>query len=189
MTSDAQAEAEYQGPNVAGRRKAYGWFIGLAVVVFLVAAVDILFLDSILEYGVYAALVLLFILAIILLFARSGPKEKEEELEPVPLDGKEQLHCPHCAHVFVMETPKNTKKWQRKVAFTCPECGNKGVLPPANATPVEAVVPGGDLQSRSFRCGVCHEGWSVGVIGHRLKKKPFFDACPSCGSPADVRMV
>lgn len=187
--SDDTFDHDYQGPNVEGRRKAYGWFIALAILVFLVAAIDILFLDSILKYGVYAALGLLLLLAIILLFARGEPREEEEELEPLSLDGKEQLHCPHCAHVFVMETPKNTKKWQRKVAFTCPECGNKGVLPPANATPVEAVVPGGDVKGRSFRCGVCQEGWSVGVIGHRLKKKPFFDACPSCGSPADVRVV
>ncbi len=180
---------EYQGPNVERRRMAYTWFIILAIVTFVVALVDILFLDNLLMYGVFAALGVLFLLAIIFLFARGEPKDEEEELEPLALEGSEHLHCPHCAHVFALETPKNTKNWKRKVAFTCPECGNKGILPPANATPLEAVVPGGEVVTKNFRCGVCNEGWSVGVIGHRLKKKPKFDACPSCNSAADIRMV
>lgn len=174
--------------DIDNRRKAYAWIIILAILVFIVAVVDILALDAILKVGVFAALGILAIAAIVLLFEQTE-KEEEPEPEPVILEDEEHLHCPHCAHVFSMETPKNTKNWKRKVSFTCPECGQKGILPPANATPLEAVVPGGDVKGKSFQCGICHQGWSVGVIGHRLKKKPLFDACPSCGSPEDIRVV
>jgi rubrerythrin len=106
--------------------------------------------------------------------------------EPLKLGGKEHLRCPNCAHVFTVETPKNTKDWTRGVAFGCPECGEKGVLPPRNATPVEAVIPAGETVARRFHCGSCSAEWSVGVIGHRLKKNPEFEACPSCGEAGHI---
>ncbi len=121
---------------------------------------------------------------------RRAEKHGHEDAEDIkPLKGVEHLRCTNCAHVFTVQTPKSTKKWTREVAFSCPECGQKGVLPPRNATPVEAVVPGGETVQRRYQCDHCREEWAVGVIGHRLKKDPQFEACPSCGESGHVQAV
>lgn len=176
--------------DVPKRRMGYWAFLWTAVVVFIVSLVDIIFLDEVLFWGVIAAYVILLIWGITLLFSRSIGGEEPDEFFGVVAeddadwtrDGKvEHLRCTNCAHVFGFDM-KHLDDDKAHVAFNCPECGATGKLPARNATPVEAVVPGGRMHGPKFHCNECAEEWSVGAIGHEPKAEVRFDACPHCQS-------
>lgn len=174
--------------NVPLRRTGYGWFIFLAITIFLVSVADIVFLDSMLKWGVIGVLAVILIWAIILLFSRRW-KEVEEGDDFDEVDYQENgdyLRCRTCYHVFRFDMDHVTDDHREHVAFNCPECGAMGNLPAANMPKVNAPVPGGDIHATDFSCGACEAHWTVGAIGHDGKADVGFEACPHCGGKDQI---
>lgn len=178
--------------NVPTRRKAYWAFLWIAIAVFVVSILDILFFEEVLFWGVIAAYVILFVWGIVLLFSRRWADDEEDDFvgvvddEPASGDWRndgrvQHLRCVKCAHVFGFDM-KHIDDDKAHVAFNCPECGATGKMPRPNAEVVEAVVPGGRMKGPRFECHDCNEQWAVGAIGHEPKADVKFDACPHCQS-------
>lgn len=172
--------------NVRLRRKWYGLFIFLAIAVFVVALVDMGFLDNVLEYGVYGAFALMALVALLMYFTRrntfSRVHSQESSLEEA------LLQCPECKNIF--DFRETHFREHQKVAFSCPVCGTYGALPGIESAPVKKRVPEGDLRAYEYRCANCREDIRVGVFGaedevHRSE----FRACPHCGEKGTIEIV
>ncbi len=175
--------------DVPKRRTAYWAFLASAIVVFFVSIADILWLDSVLFWGVIAAYAILFIWAFVLLFSRSNRDEYDEDFFDAPTSGVDwrndgrvdHLRCAQCRHVFAFDM-KHIDDDRAHVAFNCPECGATGKMPKPSTPVVEAVVPGGAMHGPRFTCYDCDEQWAVGAIGHEPKADVRFASCPHCKS-------
>lgn len=174
--------------NVPLRRTAYGWFVVLAVIAFIVGVVDIIYLDDELMYGVFGAFGVIFLWGLLLLASR---KKKEDILEFQVADTmdlqEEYLRCPECRHVFQFDMEHRDDR--KDVNFTCPECAFVGKLPPADREPVPAAVPGGTGEGPAFVCDECGEHWRVGTLGHDPKEEVRFSACPHCGEKENFSLL
>lgn len=170
--------------NVPLRRTGYGWFMVLAVLVFIVSVIDIVYLDEVLYYGVLGAYALLLIWALLLLASRKRKSGDDDEMLEFQLADEmslkeEYLRCPECRHIF--EFDMEHRDGRKGVNLSCPECGYIGRLPPADRERVAAAVPGGEADGPTFVCDACGEHWLVGTIGHKPKHDVQFSACPNCG--------
>lgn len=170
--------------DVPKRRKAYGWFIALAILVFIVSLVDILFLDQLLFWGVIAAYAILIVWAFFLLFSRRG----EERMRQATATDRDYLRCGTCRHVFAFDM-QHLHDPRKPVVFTCPECGTPGRLPDTEKGAAPAAIPGGGSFGPRFLCENCGERWSVSALGHDPKSDVHFEACPHCGDEDSMRMV
>lgn len=170
--------------DVPRRRKAYGWFIVLAILVFVVSLVDILFLENALFWGVIAAYAVLLVWGIFLLFSRRG----EERVRQATVTDRDYLRCGTCRHVFAFDM-QHLHDPRKPVVFTCPECGTPGRLPNTEKGAAPAAIPGGGTFGPRFLCDNCGERWSVAALGHDPKSDVHFQACPHCGSEEDMRKV
>lgn len=182
MSETAQERPQYRA-NVSLRRKLYVVIILLAIAVFALAVVDILWLDEALYYGVLGGFGVLFLWALLMLFSR----RHEYEVISTAME-KTYLRCKTCRHVFGfdMQHPHEARK---PVVFTCPECGTPGRLPVDDSHAQPAAVPGGGTEGPRFKCDACDEHWSVGALGHTPKAEVRFEACPHCGEKGQMRLL
>jgi Zn finger protein HypA/HybF involved in hydrogenase expression len=182
-----EAKFAHLRANVQLRRTGYTWFIVSAILLFLVSLVDIMFLDSVMEWGIIGALGVLVIWALVLFFSRAwnGVEDGDvefEEIEDEDFVAKgDFLRCKTCMHVFRFELDHVQDEHREHVAFNCPECGTMGYLPSPEQETVKAPVPGGEVYATDFSCGSCDAHWTVGAIGHEGKADVGFEACPHCG--------
>ncbi len=167
--------AQYRA-NVKRRRTAYLWFIIAVAVVFLVSVADIIWLDSVLKYGVYAAIVVLFIWAIVLLFSR--------KLSDAWNVGEVVLSCPNCENAFLYAAGHADNKGNARM--TCPICEHVADLPVSKDQVREMNIPTGDRFDHAYHCTHCDENIVVSTLGSKAHDVQF-DACPHCGEHNSVR--
>lgn len=161
--------------NVSWRRKAYFWFIIAVVAVFLISLVDIIWLDEVLQWGVYIAIIGLFIWAVILLFA--GVISNAWNV------GEVALSCPNCDHVFLMATDHADNKGHARM--TCPVCAFAGDLPVSEDQVTEMIIPEGKRTDQAYQCTSCEEHIVISTIGDNPRPVQF-ESCPHCGEHGTV---
>ncbi|HLF16645.1 MAG TPA: hypothetical protein VI796_04345 [Candidatus Thermoplasmatota archaeon] len=169
--------------NVARRRALYGVFILLAIVVFVASLMDIMFLESKMQYGVYGAYGLLFVIGVILLISR---KRSEAEIAQLAALEKALLSCPQCKSIFQFGEVHFSGR--KKISFSCPVCGTYSALPDAESEPVRAPPPTGELREVTYQCEHCLERITVGVFGEQELHESRFRACPNCGEKDFVKV-
>jgi DNA-directed RNA polymerase subunit RPC12/RpoP len=170
--------------NVRRRRLAYKLFIVVALLTLVLAVVDILYLDSALQYGVYAILGILFLWGIFMLFSR---KRGEEELEAMQRMERTLLQCPDCKAVFQYGQIHFSD--HKEGVFSCPVCGVYSRLPKPDAQPVKALAPEGNLKEFGYTCRNCGEEFRVGTYGETPIHAVRFRLCPNCGEKNYVERI
>lgn len=189
------AKYQHLRANVRRRRRLYGLAIFLAIVVFVVTIVDILFLreeawnaDKVevagftwglieaIAYGLYA---LLFLFAIFWLFSR---RRHREELAALAELERTLLACPDCNAILELGLAIPGDK---AVAMSCPNCGRFNRVRP-DAPTMHAETPVGRPQELRFTCTDCNEEIGVGMFG-RAPGPVQFRACPHCGMTGTVK--
>lgn len=168
--------------NVSRRRVAYVLFILLAIGVFALSIVDIVYLDSKLEFIlVFPLYVLLFVLAIILLFSRRRQQEDIAEIRDLE---RALLQCPDCKNVFQYGAINFHDA--NKTAFSCPVCGVFSALPDPDQEPVKVLRPEGDFREIQYHCNNCTEDLAVGTFGETPLHLVRFRACPHCSEKGHI---
>lgn len=163
--------------NVKLRRMWYGWFIIFALVLLVAAAVDIMFVDEKLKWGIIGALGVLVIIAFLMLFTRTN--EFAEEMDTGELE-EAMLQCPECNTIFDMKET-HFREHIKGTSFSCPHCGNFGSLPGIDAQPIKKRIPEGELRAYSYQCTGCNEIVELGVFGRTDIFRSEFRTCPHCG--------
>lgn len=161
--------------NVSWRRKAYFWFIIAVIAVFLISLIDIIWLDEVLQWPVYIAIIGLFIWAVILLFA--GVRKDAWNV------GEVVLSCPNCDHVFLYAADHADNKGHARM--TCPVCAFVGDLPVSEDQSTEIHMPEGRRSDQAFSCTSCDERIVISTIGDNPRPVQF-EACPHCGARGSI---
>jgi transcription elongation factor Elf1 len=146
------------------------------VAVFLVSVADIIWWDSVLKYGVYAAIAVLFIVAIVLLFSRA--------LSGTWKVGEVVLSCPSCENAFLYAADHADNKGH--ASMTCPICAHVADLPVSRDQSREMAIPTGQRYDHAYHCLACEEHIVVTTLGSDSGDLQF-DACPHCGEHETVR--
>ena len=178
------AKYEHLRANVRRRRLAYKLFIFVSLLTLVLAVVDILYLDSLLQYGVYGIFGLLFLWGVFLLFSRRRP---QEELEEVHRLERTLLQCPDCKSVFQYGQVHFDK--HQPGVFSCPVCGVYSRLPPPDAPAVKALAPEGNVKEFGYVCRNCGEEFRVGTYGEAPLHAVRFRTCPNCGEKNRVERI
>lgn len=178
---------EHLRANPGKRKGAFAMFLVLAFVLVGAAVADILFLDSVLKWGVLGLFALLLVWGLFLLFSRrirtsraaySSVDTHQWEDEAGWTD-RALLRCPDCQNIF--EYSEDHLDDRRDSAFSCPVCGRYSHLPKSDAEPVRAPVPEGDAQEVAYVCMECHERIRIGTFGEDPHYESTFRTCPHCG--------
>lgn len=169
--------------NVRRRRLGYVLILVFAFVTLLATLVDIVYNDSDLKWPLLALYLILLVWGILMLFSRRRHLQEVAELESMQ---RTYLECDHCRNVF--QFGELRLKDRKKVAFSCPVCGEDSNLPAPDAQPVERVLPDASVVESTYSCGNCREQIVVGTFGGKPKDSSF-QACPSCGVAGQVNLA
>jgi transcription elongation factor Elf1 len=189
------AKYQHLRANVRRRRRAYAWFIVLAILVFLASIADILFLRDedwnadkvtlggftwgLIETVVYALYAVLFVWGLFLLLSRRRHKEDLAALAELE---RSLWACPDCGAIMELGLALPGEK---TVAMSCPNCGRFNRVRP-DAPTMHAETPAGRPLETRFTCTECNEEIGVGMFG-RAPGPVQFRACPHCGTTGTVQ--
>ena len=167
--------------NVPRRRAAYKWFFGLAILVFFLSLVDIIWFDEVMFWGIVAAYVVLFVWGLILLIAL--PTRQKRDVWNL---GEAALHCPNCDHVFLyaVDHPDDPGG----ASLTCPLCGVASHLPAPHSEPDRLPLPQGEPLRTAYQCGSCQEHIIISTLGD-ASRPVRFEECPHCHALGTVGMT
>jgi uncharacterized membrane protein YhaH (DUF805 family) len=190
------AKYQHLRANVRRRRQAYGWFIVLAILVFIASIVDILFFREetwnadkvavagtelgLVETIVYALYAVLFVWGIFLLISR---RRHKAELAAIADLERQLFACPDCNAIMELGLAKPGEK---TVAMSCPNCGRFNRFNPDTKQVWHAEAPAGRPREIRMECSKCEEEIGVGMYG-RNPGPVQFRACPHCGSTGTVQ--
>ena len=161
--------------NVPRRRTTYKALIIAIFVVFLISLADIIWWDEVLQWGVYAAIAILFVWAIVMLFARViSDKHNMDEVV---------LTCPNCDNAFLYGADHADNVGHARM--TCPICQFVGDLPVSEDQATEIQMPSGNRHDHTYACSNCEEHIVITTLGN-VGSDVQFDVCPHCGEKDTV---
>lgn len=185
---EGYAKYKHLRANVRRRRAWYGTLILLSIVVLAVSIVDIGFVDSAMEYGVYGAYAFLFLIAILMLISRSRKEEVVEEGLPQPKEMDHiLLQCPSCENNFEYAQPDFAS--HKEVSISCPVCGVFSKLPGLNMEPVKVLTPDGPYKELRYRDSTTGDEIAVGTYGETPLNLVRFRASPVSGEKGVIERL
>jgi hypothetical protein len=163
LLAERMARYKQLRANVRRRRVMYGLFIVLAIAVFAGSIWDILYNSSDLMVAVFVAYGVIFLWGLLLLFSRQRHLEEVEEMLALE---RVFMEDPATGEIFQLAASKLPAL--EGLEFSSPVSGQFFRMPSLSAKHVERVLPGGALQSKTFK----HNGVEGEVATFGKEPKP-----------------